>query len=78
MPSQFQIKDVNGYRDLRLISEDGTNRLTLELVRNMKADGRYDKAFVPGHDLYMWVAVFDHTQTRHASHNRPVRVVTEK
>jgi hypothetical protein len=43
----------------------------------MKSDGRYDKAFVPARDLYMWVAVFDHAQTRHATHNRPVRVVTQ-
>jgi enoyl-CoA hydratase/carnithine racemase len=35
MPTQFQINDGDGYRDLRLISEDGTNRLTLELVRNL-------------------------------------------
>lgn len=32
VPSQFQINEVDGYLDLHLISEDGTNRLTLELV----------------------------------------------
>ena len=37
VPSQFQINEVDGYRDVRLTSEDGTNRLTLELVR-MLAD----------------------------------------
>jgi enoyl-CoA hydratase/carnithine racemase len=35
MPTQFQINDVAGHRDLRLLSEDGTNRLTLELVRKL-------------------------------------------
>jgi len=35
MPTQFQITDVDGDRNLRLISEDGTNRLTLELVRKL-------------------------------------------
>jgi hypothetical protein len=33
---------------------------------------------VPGHDLYMWVAVFDHTQTRHTVHSRAVRVTTQE
>jgi len=33
---------------------------------------------VPGHPLYMWVAVFDHTQTRHTVHSRPVRVVLQE
>ena len=51
---------------------------TLELVRNLKAAGKYGKDFVPGHDLYMWVAVFDHTQTRHTVHSRPVRVVVQE
>ena len=34
--------------------------------------------FVPGKDLYMWVSVFDHTQTRHTRHMRPVRIVTQE
>jgi cytochrome b561 len=59
------------------VSKWSNGHWTLELSRNMKAEGRYDKPFAPGHNLYMWVAVFDHTQTRHARHNRPVRVVTE-
>jgi len=35
MPSQFQTNEVDGHRNLRLISEDGTNRLTLGLVRKL-------------------------------------------
>jgi enoyl-CoA hydratase/carnithine racemase len=35
MPSQFQTNEVDGHRNLRLMSEDGTNRLTLELVRKL-------------------------------------------
>ena len=34
----------------------------------------YDIAFHPGQPVYMWVSVFDHTQTRHTRHMRPVRV----
>ena len=47
---------------------------TLETVRNLTTGSKYDKDFVAGKDLYMWVAVFDHTQTRHTRHARPVRV----
>ena len=28
--------------------------------------------------LYIWVAVFDHTQTRHTRHPRPVRLVVQE
>ena len=64
--------EVNGWAKWK----DG--HWTLELVRNIKAAGKYGKDFVPGHDLYMWVAVFDHTQTRHTVHSRPVRVVLQE
>jgi len=35
VPTQFQISDVDSYSDLRLTSEDGTNRLSLDLIRNL-------------------------------------------
>jgi cytochrome b subunit of formate dehydrogenase len=49
----------------------------LETVRNLRTGSKYDHDFVPGRDLYMWVNVFDHTQTRHTRHVRPVRIVTQ-
>jgi cytochrome b subunit of formate dehydrogenase len=51
---------------------------TLVVSRDLKTGSKYDQDFVPGKDLYMWVAVFDHTQTRHTRHVRPVKIVTEK
>ena len=48
---------------------------TLVTSRNLKTGSKYDQDFYPGHDLYMWVSVFDHTQTRHTRHTRPVRIV---
>ena len=51
---------------------------TLETARKLKTGSKYDKDFVPGKDLYMWVAAFDHVQTRHTRHPRPVRVVTQE
>ncbi|MEJ0075871.1 MAG: ethylbenzene dehydrogenase-related protein [Alphaproteobacteria bacterium] len=51
---------------------------TLVTSRDLRTGSKYDQDFVPGKDLYMWVAVFDHTQTRHTRHVRPVRVVTQE
>jgi hypothetical protein len=51
---------------------------TLVTSRDLKTGSKYDQDFVPGKDLYMWVSVFDHTQTRHTRHVRPVRIVTQE
>ena len=51
---------------------------TLEIARALKTGSKYDKDFVPGKPIYMWVAAFDHVQTRHTRHPRPVRVVTQE
>ena len=48
---------------------------TLEAARRLRTGSRYDAEFVPGEPLYMWVAVFDHTQIRHTRHARPVHVM---
>ena len=51
---------------------------TLVTARDLQISSKYGKNFVPGQPLYMWVAVFDHTQTRHTVHSRPVRVVVQE
>jgi len=51
---------------------------TLEIARALKTGSKYDKDFMPGKPIYMWVAAFDHVQTRHTRHPRPVRVVTQE
>jgi cytochrome b561 len=50
---------------------------TLEVSRKLDASSKYDQAFEPGKPLYMWVTVFDHTQTRHTRHMRPVKVILQ-
>lgn len=45
---------------------------TLEASRDLKTGSAYDVDFEPGTPVYLWVAVFDHTQTRHTRHVRPV------
>ena len=50
--------------------EDGTWRL--EVARKLDTGSEFD---VPiGDGTYLWVAVFDHTQTRHSLHMHPVRL----
>jgi cytochrome b subunit of formate dehydrogenase len=51
---------------------------TLELSRDLRTGSQYDHDIVPGRDLYFWFNVFDHNQTRHTRHQRPVRVVLEE
>lgn len=51
---------------------------TLELSRDLRTGSQYDHDFLPGRDLYFWFNVFDHNQTRHTRHQRPVRVVLEQ
>jgi cytochrome b561 len=47
---------------------------TLETVRDLDTGSKYDIPFVPGQDLFMWVSVFDHNQTRHTRHMRAVKL----
>jgi hypothetical protein len=47
---------------------------TLEAERALDTGTKYDIAFVPEATLYMWVSVFDHNQTRHTRHMRPVEI----
>jgi len=47
---------------------------TLEVTRALVTGSEFDQDFVPGRPLYMWVSVFDHNQTRHTRHVRPVVV----
>ena len=51
---------------------------SLELSRNLRTGSKFDHDFVPGSTLYMWVNVFDHTQTRHTRHQRPVRIIVQE
>lgn len=50
----------------------------LEMSRDLKTGSKFDHDFVPGRELYMWLNVFDHTQTRHTRHQRPVRIVVKE
>ena len=44
----------------------------LEVVRRLDTHSKYDVPIANG--THLWVAVFDHTQTRHTRHLHPVRI----
>ena len=43
------------------------------MERVLRTGSRYDIDFTPGEPLFLW-AVFDHNQTRHTRHVRPVKL----
>lgn len=48
---------------------------TLETKRSLKGSGsKFDLDFTERKPVYLWVSVFDHNQTRHTRHVRPVRL----
>lgn len=46
----------------------------LETARSIMSESKFDKSFSTDKALYMWVAAFDHVQTRHTRHTRPIRI----
>ena len=50
-------------------------RWTLEVRRLLDTGSQYDVAFVPGEPVYITVATYNRTQTRHGEHITPVRVL---
>lgn len=48
---------------------------TLEAKRKVATGSKYDLDFTNGDPLYIWVSVFDHTQTRHTRHVRGIRLI---
>ncbi|WP_269584629.1 ethylbenzene dehydrogenase-related protein [Roseibium sp. Sym1] len=58
--------------DLKAGSKWQDGYWTLEVIRDMDTGHNQDLAMVDG--LYVWLSVFDHNQTRHTRHSRPVRL----
>ena len=79
IPGVLHIGDYTGDRaDVSAAAHWQAGHWTLIASRALKTGSRYDQDFVPGRALYLWVAVFDHTQTRHTRHARPVRLVVRE
>ena len=73
MPSVLWTTVLEGDRgDVRAQGHWSQGRWTLEISRGLKAESRFDLELKDG--VFMWVAAFDHTQTRHTYHLRPIRL----
>ena len=68
VPDSFETKrdDVRGF------GRWAAGRWTLELVRRLKTDSRYDVEIKDG--VLLWVAAFDHSEKRHTRHLRPFQL----
>lgn len=51
-------------------------RWTLELFRKMDTESKFDVPFESG--ISMWVSAFDHSQTRHTRHMKPITLEIEQ
>jgi len=63
--------------DVRAKAAWKDGRWTLEARRVLDTGSRYDVAFVPGEPVYITVATYNRTQTRHGEHITPVRVMLQ-
>jgi cytochrome b subunit of formate dehydrogenase len=64
--------------DVKCAAHWADGHWTMVASRVLDTGSKYDQPFLPGRDLYIWVSVFDHTQTRHTRHPRPVRLSVEE
>jgi cytochrome b561 len=64
--------------DVKCAAHWADGHWTMVASRALDTGSKYDQPFLPGRDLYIWVSVFDHTQTRHTRHPRPVRLSVEQ
>lgn len=51
-------------------------RWTVEMSRDLDTGSPFDVAITD--DTHLWVSVFDHSQTRHTYHLRPLRLRLER
>jgi len=63
--------------DIRAKGAWHEGRWTLEARRRLDTGSPYDVAFVPGEPVYITVATYNRTQTRHGEHITPVRVMVQ-
>ena len=73
IPAVLNINEYEGDRaDIRGGAHYEDGHWTLETVRKRTTGSKYDQAFEPGSTVYVYISVFDHTQTRHTRHQRPM------
>jgi Ethylbenzene dehydrogenase/Prokaryotic cytochrome b561 len=79
LPGVLIMGEYSGDRaDVKAAARWQDGHWTVIADRALDTGSKYDQPFLPGRDLYIWVAVFDHTQTRHTRHPRPVHMVVQE
>lgn len=68
---------VGDRADVRASAEWKNETWTLEAARAFDTGSKYDVAIAKDEDTFLWVAVFNHSQTRHSQHLQPVKLVVE-
>jgi hypothetical protein len=73
IPAVLNINEYEGDRaDVRGGAHYEDGHWTLETVRKRVTGSKHDHAFAPGKTVYLYLSAFDHTQTRHTRHQRPM------
>ena len=78
MPAVIVDTKMTGDRgDVTAASNWHNGMWTMEIKRKLDTGSEFDVAFQMGQPTYLWVAAFNHAQTRHSRHLYPVSVVLE-
>jgi len=78
MPSVLIEGPFEGDRgDVRAVARWHDGWWRLEVTRKLDTGSEFDIALRPDEPAHLWVAVFDHAQTRHSRHLHPVRITLE-
>ena len=78
MPSVLIDGPFQGDRgDVQAVARWNDGWWRMEVRRKLDTGSKFDVALVENHPVYLWVAVFDHAQTRHSQHLHPVKLVLE-
>lgn len=73
IPSVLNIKEYQGDRaDIKGGAHYENGFWTLEASRKRDTGSVHDMSFAPGRTAYVYLSVFDHAQTRHTRHQRPI------
>lgn len=76
MPSVLIDGPFEGDRgDVQAVSRWHDGWWRIEVTRKLDTGSKFDTPLSAAEAVYMWVAVFDHAQTRHSLHLHPIRLV---
>ncbi len=78
MPSVLIDGPFEGDRgDVQAVARWHDGMWRMEVRRKLDTGSQYDVALTKDRPVYLWVAVFDHAQTRHTQHLHPIQLVLE-